>query len=250
MTHLTPSELKIECKKRWGVEERRQKHIFDRKLPLLLDFWDFQNASDDMKAFVAYKLIIECTPVVGAFWDNGDMLGYIYKFSHDIAWSRGSIDDRRVQVIRSALLNITYQHNDNSKFSPDVGIALSGGASLAVPNLMATIEFLLRTRSRYLDSEGKLTRILPRQLQMKVNLSTNRPGYRVNQLQKAFYIFVYRNTREPAPMLRDLERKLKIGERLNRIRNPTMHGMLPDPVSEAPFYALLLAIFYYTEVAS
>ncbi|MFC1961537.1 hypothetical protein ACFLWN_00600 [Chloroflexota bacterium] len=42
-----------------------------------------------------------------------------------------------------------------------------------------------------------------------------------------------------------MDEKLKIAARLDKIRNPSMHGELEDPGSEARFLGLLLAMFYY-----
>jgi hypothetical protein len=135
----------------------------------------------------------------------------------------------------------------SGKSSEDIDMILARGVAPASGHLLALIEFLFRTRSRYLNEDGRLIRIIPGQLQKKLELQKNKIGYRVNQVQQAFHLFVYRNTEEPASMFRDLQRRIKIDERLKLIRNPTMHGTLADPASEGPFYALVVALFYFTE---
>lgn len=246
-SHLTPAKLEADCKRHWNVIVRTQRDILDPNMTPLLDFWDFQTASDEMRVFVAHKLILECTPRVGSYWDNGDMHGFIHKFAHNVEWSLGNFDDRRSQALRSALLLVAHKNIFPGRPSRDIDVILKGGAAPASAYFLAMIEFFLRARSRYLNEEGELTRIIPNQLQARVKLHQNRIGFRVNQIQKAFHLYIYRNTEKPSSYLRDLQSKIKIDERLNLIRNPTMHGSLADPAAEAPFYALVVALFYYTE---
>jgi len=245
--HLTPAELEADCKKNWNVIERSQRDLFDTKMIPLLDFWDFETASDEMRVFVAYKLILECSPRVGSYFDNGDMHGFINKFAHNVAWSRGNFDDRRSNALRSALLLVAHKNRFPGRSSSDIDILLKGGAAPAAAYLLAMIEYFLRARSRYMNSEGELTRIIPNQLQQRVRLQRNKIGFRVNQIKNAFHLYLYRNVKKPASYLRDLQSRIKIDERLNLIRNPTMHGSLADPAAEAPFYALVVALFYYSE---
>ena len=221
-SHLTTAELEADCKKHWGVIARTQNDILDPNMTPLLDFWNFQIASDDMH-------------------------GFIQKFAHDVEWSIGNFDDRRSKALRSALLLVAHKNIFPWRPSRDIDVILNGGAAPASAYLLAMIEFFLRARSRYLNEEGELTRIIPNQLQARVKLQQNKIGFRVNQIKKSFHLFIYRNTEKSASHLRNLQRKIKIDERLKLIRNPTMHGSLADPASEAPFYALVVALFYYTE---
>lgn len=246
-THLTPAELEADCKRKWNVIERSQRDLLDTKMTPLLAFWDFETASDEMRVFVAHKLILECTPRVGSYFDNGDMHGFINKFAHNVEWSLGNFDDLRSNALRSALLLVAHKNMFPGRSPSDIDIILKGGAAPAAAYLLAMIEYFLRARSRYMNAEGELTRIIPNQLQQRVRLHRNSIGFRVNQIQKAFHLYIYRNAEKPSSYLRDLQSRIKIDERLNLIRNPTMHGSLADPAAEAPFYALFVALFYYTE---
>ena len=111
--------------------------------------------------------------------------------------------------------------------------------------LLAQLEFLCRKKSRYLNEDGTIKRTIPAELRNKAHLRPSQT--RVNRIEQAFVLYRYRNRTLVGKRLRLLERKLRIAERLGKIRNPVMHGELPDPAVEAKFFALLIAMFYYGE---
>ena len=54
-------------------------------------------------------------------------------------------------------------------------------------------------------------------------------------MNQAFHIFQYRNGILFGKRLSTMNKKLKIADRLNYIRNPAMYGELEDPNVEARF---------------
>lgn len=116
--------------------------------------------------------------------------------------------------------------------------------------LVAVLEFLCRVRGRYLGKDGVVKRAIPKQLHKKAGLRHNQQLHKkgpVNRIHQAFTLYLYRNSTPLGKRLRKLEKLLTITRRLEKIRNPVMHGELPDPSVEADFFALLIAMFYYAE---
>jgi hypothetical protein len=116
---------------------------------------------------------------------------------------------------------------------------------LATLYLMSQLEFIFRMKSRYLDGHGAVLQLLPIELLKK--LSRSRTPHRINQINDAFIIYLYRTPTPLAVRLRKLERQLAISDRLGLIRNPAMHGLMGDPAVEGRFLGLVLSMFYYDE---
>ena len=86
---------------------------------------------------------------------------------------------------------------------------------------------------------------IPQQLQNQAGIQLNQK--QINQIHRAFILYLYRNRTPLGKRLRRLDRTLGIKNRLEKIRNPVMHGELADPGVEAKFFGLLIAMFYYAE---
>lgn len=114
---------------------------------------------------------------------------------------------------------------------------------MAAMYLLAQLEFLCRVKGRYLNEDGTIKLTIPVKLGEKAKLKTNQK--RVNRIEQAFCLYVYRNKTLAGKRLRMLDKKLSIAERLRKIRHPVMHGELPDPSVEAKFLGLLIAMLYY-----
>lgn len=117
---------------------------------------------------------------------------------------------------------------------------------MAAMYLLAQLEFLCRVNGRYLSANGTVIRPIPKQLRLKAGINQRKPKS-VNRINQAFTIYLYRNQANLAKRLRSLDTKLRLEERLDSIRNPVMHGELPDPSVEANFLALFIAMFYYSD---
>ena len=129
--------------------------------------------------------------------------------------------------------------------SDDLNHIWAGGLAISDTYLLAQLEFLCRKKSRYLNEDRTIKLTIPEKLRKKVKLES-KPA-RVNQINQAFILYLYRNRTILGKRLRALEKKLGIAERLRKIRYPAMHGELPDPAMEAKFLGLLIAMFYYGE---
>lgn len=129
----------------------------------------------------------------------------------------------------------------------DIDYILAGGGALAAEYLLSQLEYLFRMKSRYLDGNGIVIKLVPPQLVKKLGSRNTSKGNRISQIKQAFILYLYRNRTPLANRLQSLEQKIKISDRLDYIRNPVMHGPLGDPAVEATFYSLLVSMFYYAE---
>ena len=84
---------------------------------------------------------------------------------------------------------------------------------------------------------------LPNQLRTRASIRQNQT--RINNIDQAFILYLYRNRTFLGKRLIILDRRIGITNRLKKIRNPVMHGELVDPSSEAMFFGLMTAMFYY-----
>jgi len=124
----------------------------------------------------------------------------------------------------------------------------AGGAALSAMYLMARLENLFRIKSRYLNEKGIVKRGIPNQLGKKLEQLGAKnvgPKWQCNRINQSFMVFLYRNRTLLGTRLKIMNKKLKIADRLDKMRNPVMHGELEDPGSEARFLGLLIAMFYY-----
>jgi len=231
------------CKSEWGGPTRSTRQIFDPKVPLISDYIDFDAASDNLKLYIGEKLILESTPRVGSVAASVDVQHYLRDVALEFEGDSEVFEGRRINPIKSALLlsviGAPFPIDPN-----DVNhLILHGGASPAAQYLLSQLEYLFRIKSRYLDAGGTIVHSLPTQLRDKVDVR----GTRVNQIDRAFEIYLYRNTTVLGRRLRELERKISVSGRLKLIRNPAMHGFLGDISVEGRFYGLILSMFYYAE---
>ena len=170
----------------------------------------------------------------------------IYNFAKEFKGLYRGFDGRRVKPLRAALLLVSHWEftliapSDNK----DWDAIKTGGATLGAMYLVALLEFLCRVTGRYLDYSGKIIRELPKQLREKTAISPDQK--RVNRIDQAFAIYLYRNQAHLGKRLRTLDHRLQITRRLQNIRNPLMHGEAEDASTEPYFLALLVAMFYYS----
>jgi hypothetical protein len=235
------------CQSSWGSTIRGPKELFDPDIPQIRDYIDFHNIPPVLKEYIAEKLIIESCRHIGAFQESGDVIWYLLRFAREFRQNNPCFTGRRVQPLKAALL-LTARSQFSSAIPidrNDLDHILAGGAALSAMYLLAQLEFISRSKGRYLDDNGIPLRCIPKLLCKKANL--NPKPNRVNQIHQAFILYLYRNGTFVGKRLRILDKKLCIAERLRKIRHPVMHGELPDPSVEATFLALLIAIFYYGE---
>ena len=230
------------CRASWGMTVRDHGILLNGSTPQIRDYIDFNKASCFLKTHIAEKLILESCSHIGSFIESGDVTWYIHEFGLELEDDGVVFTGRRIQPLKAALLILA-----NLKFSSAFPIGCSdydhirtGGAALSAMYLLACLEFLFRKKGRYLNEDGTIRRRIPHKLQKTVKNKR-----RVNNIEQAFILYLYRNKSVPAKSLRELEKKLGIGNRLSKVRHPVMHGEWPDPAFEAMFFGLIIAIFYY-----
>jgi hypothetical protein len=111
------------------------------------------------------------------------------------------------------------------------------------------LEYLFRAKSRYLNTSGQIVKSIPAQLREKLGGKPRdwRKGRRINQIDQAWTLYLYRNSSWLAKRLRRLERLISLSARLAQVRHPAVHGLFGDSAFECKIYALLVAMYYYAE---
>ncbi|MBA7467195.1 hypothetical protein ES707_02401 [subsurface metagenome] len=239
------------CKKSWGKPMRDNKLLFASGTPQIRQYTDFECMGNPLKMYIAEKLIFESCSRVGGYKDTGDIIWYIHNFVRDMKGDVDGFGGRIHQPLKASLLLIVHHQFSSALPSDrsDFDHILAGGAALSAMYLMARLENLFRIRSKYLNEDGTLRKTIPNQLRQillrECGISGRGRNWRCNRINQAFHIFLYRNGTLLDRRLKIMNKKLKIADRLNYIRNPVMHGELEDPCSEARFLGLLVAMFYY-----
>ena len=237
------------CIDAWGAPLRSHKQVLAHGIPRIKDFVQFDQTSNVLKIHIAEKLLLESSPHVGSVTASVDVQWYLRNVAHDLQHDVGMVDYERVQPLKSALLLTVIAPPLLFMKCPeddlDLYLILNGGAAPAALYLLSQLEYLFRVKGQYLDKEGQAIRKIPPQLCRKAGLSMNQT--RISQIKQAFLIYLYRNPTPLAKRLGKLERRLKLSKRLARIRNPAMHGPLPDIAVEGRFYGFLISMFYYAE---
>jgi len=238
------------CRESWGAPTRDHKQVLARGVPQICAHVDWAEACLSLKVCIAEKLILESCSRIGSFAESGDVSWCIRSFARELAVAGIGFKGRRLQPLKAALL--LSARLDYSSALPaardDFDHIRAGGGAMATMFLMAQLEFLCRVKSRYLHRDGKVRREIPPQLLNKAGFKS-KPS-RVNRIDQAWVLCLYKNITALGKRLRILERKLQIAQRLGTLRNPVMHGEWPDPAFEAMFLALLVAMFYYSESAA
>jgi len=245
--------LKFEkwCKESWGKPLRDNKLFFASNTPQIRQYADFEHMKESLKMHIAGKLIFESCSRVGAYTESGDITWYIHNFGRSLKNDVDGLSGRINQPLKAALLLIANEEYSSALPSDrsDFNHICAGGASLSAMYLMARLENLFHIKSQYLNEDGTLKKVIPKQLseQLLRKYGVKRIGnnWRCNRINQSFMIFLYRNKTILGKQLRIMNKKLHIADRLDKIRNPAMHGELEDPSSEARFLGLLIAMFYY-----
>jgi len=239
-------EFKQICLDNWGAYSRTTFEQFNN-LPRIQDLIDFDQASDEVKAHIAHKIILESLSRRGVIFGANDIEWFLCNFARDLRSDHEILSGRRFVPIKTALMlsakspvvgDLAPQPDDNS-------LIIAGGTAVAAVYLLSQLEYVFRMASRYLDGEGKVVISAPPQLLGRMPNATL--GRRVDRIEQAFELFLYRTATNAARILRDLEKQISVGLRLAATRNPAMHGFLGDTSTEGRFYGLILAIFYYSE---
>jgi len=124
--------------------------------------------------------------------------------------------------------------------------------------LVSQFEYILRLKCRYLNQEGQIIRTIPKQLVKKAGLNKKKKDTkgriipskppkkqeRINQINKVFILYTYKNTSHIAKRLAQLEKDLSLSKRLE-FRHLGAHGLWPDISVEGWLYGLIIAMFYY-----
>jgi hypothetical protein len=229
---------------------RDHKLFFAPNTPQIRQYADFEDMENPLKICIAEKLIFESCSREGAYIESGDITWYIYNFGRSLKGDIDGFSGRINQPLKAALLLIANEQYSSALSSDrsDFDHICAGGAALSAMYLMARLENLFRIKSRYLNDKGTVKRKIPNQLgkQLKrLGVRNVGPKWQCNRVNQSFYIFLYRNKTLLGKRLKIMDKKLKIADRLDYIRNPVMHGELEDPSSEARFLGLLIAMFYY-----
>jgi len=238
------------CQAAWGTKARNHRKLLAPNTPQIREHVDFDKISPSLKSHIAKTLIIESCNRMGAFQESGDVTWYIHGFAREFQDDGRDFTGRRIQPPKAALFLLVHSRFSSAlpRDSDDFDHILAGGAAISATYLLAQLEFLFRGKGRYLNEDGTIKHAIPVRLCNEVGLRPNlKPNTsdRVNGIDQAFKLYLYRNRTLVGKHLRILQKKLGIGERLKKIRHPVMHGELPDPTVEARFFALLIAMFYY-----
>lgn len=243
------------CLVSWGSEVRGIKQLIGRGTKQIRNNIDFNNITQEVKLRMAEKLILESCSHIGSYASSGDDRWYIKNFTEELFGNYEGFDGRSTEPLKAALILLTYI--DYGSTSPDKRgdfehICTGGGAMVAM-YLMAHSEHLFRINGRYLNDNGSIKKNylkpggkinkIPNQLRRKASVKQNYT--RINKIDQAFIMYLYRNRSTLAKRLISLDKNIAIVRRLKRIRNPVMHGELADPSSEAMFFGLMTAMFYY-----
>jgi hypothetical protein len=233
------------CQSTWGATTRSPSQLLASGTPQIRDHVDFENVSHYLKAHIAEKLILESCSRIGSFAESGDVTWYICKFGREVQDGGIGFTGRRIQPLKAALLLTAHSQFSSalSVHASDFDHILAGGQAMAAMYLLTQLEFGCRVKGRYLNEDGTIKRTIPASLGRKAKLRTSHK--RVNRIEQAFCLYLYRNTTLAGKRLRTLDKKVGIANRLGKIRHPVMHGELPDPSVEAKFLGLLIAMLYY-----
>jgi len=231
------------CLASWGTEIRDMKMHFASDTKQLRHNIDFNNSTDQVKLRMAEIIILESCSRIGSIFSTGDDRWYIHNFVNELSCNRSGFGDRSIIPLKSALYLLTYI--DYGASTPDkrddFNHICAGGGAMVAMYLMAHLEYIFRVNGRYLNTDGTIKVSIPTQLRKKVNIMKNR----VNNIDQAFTIYQYRNRTYLSKRLKLLDKRIGIKSRLRKIRHPVMHGELADPSSEAMFFGLLTAMFFY-----
>jgi len=233
------------CKASWDSEIRNFEKLMASGTKQIRNNIDFGVISQQVKLRMAEKLILESCSRIGAYASTGDDRWYIYNFTQELFGNHVGFDGRSTKPLKAAL--ILLAHIDYGYISPDKRgdfehICAGGGAMVAM-YLMAHLEYLFRVNGRYLNENGSIKKTIPNQIRVKASI--RKDPTRINNIDQAFILYLYRNRTFLGKRLIMLDERIGIAKRFKRIRNPVMHGELPDPSSEAMFFGLMTAMFYY-----
>jgi len=233
------------CKDSWGSKIRNVKKLMMGNTKQIRNNIDFDIVTQQVKLRMAEKLILESCSHIGAYASSGDDIWYIHNFTKELFGNCAGFDGRSTEPLKAALYLLA--HIDYGRISPDKRsdfdhICAGGGAMVAM-YLMAHLEYLFRVNGRYLKENGSLKISLPNQLRTKASIRRNQT--RINNIDQAFILYLYRNRTFLGKQLTMLDKRIGIASRLKEIRHPVMHGELADPSSEAMFFGLMNAMFYY-----
>jgi hypothetical protein len=233
------------CQGTWGATTRSPSQLLAGGTPQIQDHLDFDNVSHYLKAHIAEKLILESCSRIRSLVESGDVTWYICKFGREVQGGSIGFTGRRIQPLKAALLLTAHSQFSSalSVHAGDFDHILAGGQAMAAMYLLAQLEFVFRVKGRYLNEDGTIKHTIPVSLGKKVKLRAN--SRRVNRIEQAFCLYLYRNRTLAGKRLSALDRKVSIANRLRKIRHPVMHGELPDPSVEAKFMGLLVAMLYY-----
>jgi len=207
---------------------------------------EFNKVNEQVKLRMAEILILESCSRIGAYTSTGDDRWYIYNFAQELFRNPVvGFDGRRTQPLIAAL--ILLAHIDYGGMYPkkrgDLEHIYAHGGAMVAMYLMAHLEYLFRIKSRYLKEDGSIKNEIPKQARAKASIKPKQK--RINNIEQAFILYLYRNVTLLGKRLKILEENIGIAKRLRKIRNPVMHGELADPSSEAMFFGLMTAMLYY-----
>lgn len=233
------------CNKSWGSVNRSREQLWAKETKQLRNELKYETVSDAIKLRMAEILILESCRYTGSYISSGDDIWYMHNFAKEFTASIYGFKGRSTEPLRAAFFLLA--HVDYGRTTPDKRgdyehICAGGGAMVAM-YLLAHLEYLFRVNGRYLNRKGIVIWEIPKQLRTKV--SKFKVNSQINNIDQAFALYVYRNKTHLGKCLKKLDQKIGIADRFKRTRNPIMHGEFENPESEAMFYGLMTAMFYY-----
>jgi hypothetical protein len=249
----TIAEFKDLSCKLWGTESRTQAQLHEANLAAIEDMVDFDRAPQELRVHIADVILRVSTPSCGSCGDNGDARWFLHRVGRSMRSGKGPFDGRRVPVLQTALMLLSHfsfvrvTPSETLGLEGDLSLILGrGGAALASIYLLSQLEYLFRVKGDYLDYDGVLQKPVPAPLNGPQGIRVN-VGSRVNQIQHAFSLYLHGNNDPLAIRLAQLDKDIKVGDRLAHFRSPVMHGPLGDASVEGFFYGLLVSMFYNSE---
>jgi hypothetical protein len=216
--------------------------FFDPSIPRFFDGLEFAALSDEAKATLAGRLILDCTPGIGSARIYPDAFHFIRMFADEMGqWPRGrGLAGRRIEFIEFALRQIAGN--------------VEHSRTLAAVFLLHQVEFMLRFASRpWIDLDGRVE--VPLRSQVRAVIGKSRT--RINSIEETYAIALAIGGTFASKVLNEIDRKLHpmtigdgsvlnhLGDRIAHYRHSVSHGLFADPMSEGFFYSFLTAILVY-----
>lgn len=246
---MTPSDLKKFIDNQ-GSPSSQIGMMFGRE-PIFPNL-DYNALTKESKCYLARYLLLESCSRIGAGSTNGDLLRFLTCFAEelDAAPFEGPFGLRFKEHIAYAVGMVAQSRPTDSP------------SAIASVFLVTRLEILFRILSGVLNSDGTWIDSTT-QAMVTSRLKDNRiKSKRINNVVLAYKILMLNKSSSIVVALHEidinippstvtgsdgsLETLSDIGERIGYMRQPVAHGFFNDASSEGWFYALVIAVIYFS----